>query len=387
MTEAVIVSTDLVHSREAGTALGVQIVQAMQEPPDVVILFASPAYEHAILLQALKERCHPALMVGCSSAGEFTSSIQGEGLACAIALRSVDMRFAVGVGRGLRTRCADAAQEAVASFQGIANHSYRFHSALVLTDALAGLADQLVENLTVLTAGTYQFFGGGAGDNAQFQSTPVFSNTDVLSDAVVMLEILSNKPLGIGVRHGWQPASPAMRVTEAKGMQLVSLNAMPAVEAFQEHARQTSQVFDPSMPLPFFLHNILGIDTGLGHRLRVPLSVNPDGSIQCAAAIPLGAKVQFMRTSSASAAEAAASSVEAALQQLVGAKPAAAIFFDCVATRLRMGREFGFELEAVQHALGQARFAGCNSHGQIARAEGQFSGFHNCTAVVCIIPE
>jgi hypothetical protein len=52
-----------------------------------------------------------------------------------------------------------------------------------------------------------------------------------------------------------------------------------------------------------------------------------------------------------------------------------------------MGKEFGFELEAVQHALGSAQYAGFNTYGQIARAEGQFSGFHNCTAVVCIIPE
>jgi hypothetical protein len=387
VTKAVIVSTDLVHSREAGNALGVQISEAMQGPPDVVILFASPDFEHTTLLQALKETCHPELIVGCSSAGEFTSTIQGEGLACAVALRSSDIRFAAGVGHGPGTKCENAAKEVVASFQGISNHSYRYHSALVLTDALAGLTDTLVESLTVLTAGSYQFFGGGAGDNAQFQSTPVFYNTEVLSDAVVVLEILSNKPVGIGVRHGWQPASPSLRVTEVNGMNLVSLNAMPAVEAFQEHALRTGQLFNSSVPLPFFLHNILGIDTGPGHKLRVPLSVNPDGSILCAAEIPVGAKVQFMRTSSASAAEAAASSVEAALNQLNGCKPAVALFFDCVATRLRMGKEFGFELEALQHALGQAQYVGCNSHGQIARAEGQFSGFHNCTAVVCLIPE
>jgi len=52
---------------------------------------------------------------------------------------------------------------------------------------------------------------------------------------------------------------------------------------------------------------VLGVDTGAGHRLRVPLSVNADSSVQCI--------------------------------------------------------------------------------GQIARSEGQMSGFHNCTAVVCVIPE
>jgi hypothetical protein len=58
-----------------------------------------------------------------------------------------------------------------------------------------------------------------------------------------------------------------------------------------------------------------------------------------------------------------------------------------VATRLRMGREFDFELDAVRATLGDAQFAGCNSIGQIARSEGQMSGFHDCTAVVCVIPE
>jgi hypothetical protein len=33
------------------------------------------------------------------------------------------------------------------------------------------------------------------------------------------------------------------------------------------------------------------------------------------------------------------------------------------------------------------RAGGENSYGQIVRAAGQFSGFHNCTAVVCVIPD
>jgi hypothetical protein len=94
-----------------------------------------------------------------------------------------------------------------------------------------------------------------------------------------------------------------------------------------------------------------------------------------------------MKSSGASAAEAAVEASQRALRQLGEHSPKVAIFFDCVATRLRTGREFGFELAALQQALGSARFAGCNSYGQIARAEGQFGGFHNCTAVIGIFPE
>ena len=55
--------------------------------------------------------------------------------------------------------------------------------------------------------------------------------------------------------------------------------------------------------------------------------------------------------------------------------------------RLRLGDVFGLELDALTDQLGGIDLAGCNTHGQIARAEGQFGGFHNCTAVVCLFPE
>jgi hypothetical protein len=94
-----------------------------------------------------------------------------------------------------------------------------------------------------------------------------------------------------------------------------------------------------------------------------------------------------MGATSVSAIEAAEHAVRAALAQLGGLEPEVALFFDCAATRLRLGKEFGAELGSVRRALGTAQFAGCNTYGQIARARGQFNGFHNCTAVVCVIPK
>jgi len=387
VTESAVVYTDHPDSNDAGRVLGMQIAEAMRGTPDVVILFAAPTYDQANLLKVLKKTCHPAILIGCSSAGEFTNNVRGEGLASAVALRSASIKFSLGVGRGLSKDRKGAAEAVVSSFRGMDSNDYRYRSAIVLTDALAGLTDDLVEQLTLLTEGSYQFFGGGAGDNAQFSHTPVFYDTQVISDAVVTLEILSNSPVGIGVQHGWRPASEAMLVTETNGMHINSINGKPAVQAFQEHAEATGQAFDVNNPLPFFLHNLIGIDVGAGHKLRVPLSVDADGSILCAAEVPERSSVYIMRTSNESAVSAAVSATNAALQKLYGGKPAVTLFFDCVATRLRMGKEFGFELDAVNKQLASTPYVGCNSHGQIARAEGQFSGFHNCTAVVCIIPE
>lgn len=307
-------------------------------------------------------------------------------MACALALKSAELGFAVGVGRNLRQDPAAAARGITATFRGVKEHA-PYRGALVLTDALAGHAQLLLEELTLATAGQHQFFGGGAGDDAQFRRTVVFHGTEVLTDAAVALEILSPRPLGIGVSHGWEPASQAFRVTEAEGPRLIGLNGLPAVEAFEAHAERLGQTFDRQTPIPFFLNNILGVDTGAGHRLRVPLAIDEAGAVLCAAEIPVGSRVHIMRSTAASTVEAAERATAAALAGLGGHRPKVALFFDCVATRLRLGDAFAAELDAVRAQIAGVPLVGCNTHGQIARAEGQFEGFHNCTAVVCVLPE
>lgn len=387
MTQTFAAYTQKSGSGEAGADLGRQIAESFgDDRPDIVVLFASSRFDYDQLLASLDEACSPGVLVGSSSAGEFTGSRRGEGTACALAIRSTDIHASAGVGLGVSLHRSKAAADAVASFQGVGATRFPYRSALVMTDALAGHADELVRELTLLTSGAYQFAGGGAGDDANFTRTHVFCGTRAYTDAVVALELLSSKPFGIGVGHGWTPASAPLRVTEVDGARLISLNGMPAIDAFEAHADLTGHVIDRAAPLPFFLHNILGIDTGVGHQLRVPLAVNEDGSVTCAAEIPEGGLVHIMKTSSDSAINAAQRATTAAVAALHGAAPAAALFFDCVATRLRMGNDFGFEVQAVTDLLGDARLVGCNTYGQIARAEGQFGGFHNCTAVVMVLP-
>jgi hypothetical protein len=380
-------STDVLDAREAGRSLATQIQQGLGGKPQAIMLFAAPSYDHAALLDELAGQYPEALLVGASSAGEFTTQTRGEGLACALGLAGEDVRFGVGVTRDVKANPGAAAREIVSGFSGVSDFTFPHRSALVMADALAGHADVLVDELTLATGGQYQFFGGGAGDNAQFQRTSVFCGREVLNGAAVALEILTAKPIGVGVRHGWAPASAPFRVTEADGTRLISLNGLPAAEAFDAHATTTAQALDRASPIPFFLHNILGIAAGDTYRLRVPLAILPDGSVQCAAEVPQGSVVYIMRASAASAVEAAQEATQAALAALGEHKPQAALFFDCVATRLRMGDEFGQEVDIVREQLAGADMVGCNTHGQIARAEGQFEGFHNCTAVVAVLPE
>ncbi|MBV9710693.1 MAG: FIST C-terminal domain-containing protein [Ktedonobacteraceae bacterium] len=386
MNEVAVVHTAITNSHQAGISLGLQIRENLLMPPDIIILFAAPQYNHRELLQVLKQSNQTTRLVGCSSGGEFTSNVQGTGLACAVALYSDEMSFATGLGRSLSEDRARAADNLTTTFHRSSLSNYHYHTILLLADGLSGCVESTVQKLTVLTGGMYEIFGGGASDNGLFSYTPVFYDTEVVPDALVALEIHSQKPLGIGVQHGWRPASSPMRITGAKGMNLISLDNKPAIEAFRTHAKNSGQIFDERNPLLFFLHNSLGIE-GTGYRLRIPVSINSDGSLRCASEIPANSRVVFMNSTATSPIEAARNASNEALRKLYGCKPAAGLFFDCVATRITLGTSFGFELEAVQSTLGDVPFAGCNTHGQIARAQGQFSTFHNCTAVVCLIPE
>lgn len=387
MTDIAAAHTSHSDAAEAAGDLARQIVESIDGPPDALIVFASSAFDYGILLRTLDEVCRPAVMVGASSAGEFTHDQFGTGTASALAFRSADLKVCATLGQGVAEDSRAAARAIVSGFNGTQGARYAHRAALVMTDALAGRAEEFIEEMTLLTSGRYVLAGGGAGDDAKFSKTHVFFGTRAYTDAAVALEILSDKPIGVGVSHGWEPSGPALRATEVDGMRLVGFNGMPAAEAFERHAQETGQVFDRNDPLPFFLHNILGVDTGNGYRLRVPLSVDADGAVICAAEVPEQSRVHIMTTTADSAATAAAQATQAAVAALGETRPAAAVFFDCVATRLRLGAGFDMELEQVAKALGGAPFVGCNTYGQISRSDRQFSGFHNCTAVVLALPD
>ena len=376
--------TDLTDGAAAGAALADQIRAGFTEPPSALIVFASPEYDHAALLGALMDEFPDSLLIGSSSAGEFTRASFGDNTACALALHSEDTRFAIGVGQDLAASPKTAAADILASFQG-REELVLHRAALLLTDTLAGRSPELIQELVLATGAQYEFFGGGAGDNGRFERTVVFHGRQVLSNAAVALEILSPRPLGIGIGHGWEPAADAMRVTAAEGKRLISLNGLPAVDAFEAHAAATGQPFDPDTPLSFFLHNILGIEVPGGFQLRAPMSVDAGGGVQCAAEIPIGSRVRIMRTTAEASRVAADRATTAALAKLGGQTPGVALFFDCAATRFRVGDQYTAELEVVRDRLDMLPMAGCITYGQIARAEGQFDTFQNCTALVCVL--
>ena len=116
----------------------------------VSVNFASSRHNFSSLLKGVHETCQPKVLVGSSSAGEFTAHAFDEGAVSAVAFRSSEMRFNAAVGHNLRGDREAAAKEIIRNFQGVTNNDFSTKAALVLTDALAGHADDFVEHLTKL---------------------------------------------------------------------------------------------------------------------------------------------------------------------------------------------------------------------------------------------
>lgn len=382
-----IARTSIEDPVEAGSALGRDVLAGLGgEPPDAVLLFTASRFDYSSFLHAFQDVAHARTLIGGSTVGAYTAKNDVTQGACAIGIRSLDVSFSASLARGLRADRTAAARRLLLDFRGLKRRTDAFRSAIVLMDARSGNAEEFVHELILGSHGTYQFLGGGATDDMLVDSSHVFFGTDVYEDSAVALEILSKHPLGVGVVRSWRPAGTAMRVTAAEGNRLISLNAAPAVECVEEHARRTGQAFDRADPIQFFLRNLFGVDLGNGIRLRVPLVVQDDGAIMCAAEIPEGSLVRIMTTSAEVASEAVQRAAASARMQLAGRDPEVGIFFDCITARLRKDLGFGYDLRWVEGVLGTEMYAGVGTAGQIVRAEGEFGGFQNSTGVLLLLP-
>src|SRR5579884_1907216 len=131
VTRSVIAQTDVAESPQAGKLLGRQIADALSgEPPDAVILFASAIYDYPALLKGVIAECSPKLLVGCSSAGEFTGETPNGTSACAVGICSTELGFSVGLGRGISKDRLAAVKEMVKGFRGTTDSKFHYRSAL-----------------------------------------------------------------------------------------------------------------------------------------------------------------------------------------------------------------------------------------------------------------
>jgi methyl-accepting chemotaxis protein len=296
------------------------------------------------------------------------------------------------MGSGLK---ANPEQAVAVALDGLPRelHGYPCRTALMLLDPLAGCGEEATLLAATLLGDDVRLAGGAAGDDLAMRATQVALGNRAAEDAVVIGLIFSKTPLGVGVCHGHRPLSPPLRVTEAKGATVVTIEGRPAWDVWREQTRAAASAWGidveamPSeMEGAFLLRYEAGLSVGDDLKIRAPLSRNQDGSINFACAVPQGVVFRITESDAPRQLASAREAARRARAQLGGARIAGALVFDCICRKLILGDEYAAAVRGISAELDHAPLAGFETYGEIALDAGDMSGFHNTTSVVLAFP-
>lgn len=364
--------------------------------PELVFLFASPGMDLPALAARAAARFPGVAVLSATTSGELTDGGETRGGAAALAIGG-DFRAHGGLGRGL---AADPERAVAQALEGLprAVDGFPHCTAFVVVDALAGTG----EEATLLAAESLgpdaQIAGGAAGDDLAMKVTSVGLGDRVADDAIAIVLLFSKRPLGIGVAHAHAPISAPLRVTEATGSLVRTIDGRPAWDVWREQTRERARAtgvdvdtLAPGQEGAHLLRYEAGLPIGDGeagaYKIRAPLAVGQDGSISFACGIPQGALVRVTESSADGQLSAARRAATMARERLGGVRPAGAVVFDCICRRLILDARFEEAVLSIGETLGGVPLAGFETYGEIAMRVGDLSGFHNTTSVVVAFPE
>jgi methyl-accepting chemotaxis protein len=332
-----------------------------------------------------------AVALGASTAGEFTERGDAKGSVSVLAVAG-DFRVFAGMGTGLRGNAERAIEQAIEGAPA-AVEGYPHRTAVLLLDPLAGNGEEATLLTAALLGGDVRLAGGAAGDDLQMRETLVGLGARVATDALVVAQIFSKSPLGVGVCHGHSTLSAPLRVTRSDGNVVGEIEGRPAWDVWLEHtrARALSEGLDVSKLAAedegaYLLRFEAGLAAGSEIKVRAPLSRSADGAISFACGIPEGSVIRITESSPARQVESAREAARRARAQLGGAEPAGAVVFDCICRNLILKGDFSSAVAAMSAELGGVPLAGFETYGEIALDAGDMSGFHNTTSVVLAFP-
>jgi len=349
----------------------------------LLVVFCSDAYDLPELLATIDEESGGIPLVGCSTAGEIASNGPTNASVVVAALGGDGFEVATAAAEGASARLREAGAEVANSMLDLPSSPHRV--LLMLTDGLAGDQQEIVRGAYGVLGAEVPLVGGCAGDDRKMQATYQFHGTAVLSDAVVAAAIVSETPLGIGVRHGWRRVGEPMLVTKSARARVFQLDDEPALDVYLDRLAAPAEArSSPAAFTRFALTHPLGLSRRSGEeQVRSVGGADFEArSLVCISEVPQGGLAWFMEGGERSVLEATDAACADALARLGGRPPIGMLAFDCIARRGVLGREASKqEVERVAHHAAGAPVAGFYTYGEIARTRG-VSGFHNQTLVV-----
>lgn len=377
-------------AQEAITALG-------DAPIQLVIVFASVAYDQQKLIDGVRSVTGDALLVGTSTAGEITAlgSTSRESAAVML-ISSTTCTFVAAVGEHISADARAAGKRVADALR--TQTPMKLVSCMIFPDSLTGNGADIIRGVEDSLGHGFSIVGGSSADDFRFEKTYQYLNGTVYSDAVVGVGILGQVHVGVGVRHGWLPVGVPRTVTKAEGSVLYEIDGQPAIRMYEDYfgAAEVAQLRRERLA-QLAVRYPLGMRTGLDGDvlIRDPLTVRDDGAIVCAAEVPQGVEIQLMLGNQDEAIRVAEDAALDACSYLPEKKPEAVIMFSCISRYKLLGAQTDAEITAVQKIIGKdTPLIGFYTYGEQAPHSGEICAidacntvFHNGSIVMCALAE
>jgi len=160
---------------------------------------------------------------------------------------------------------------------------------ITFTDGLRCNAEQYLNGITSVND-TMVIAGGMAGDNANFQQTFVFTQTDISNHGAVGIALESERlSIHTDYRFNWQPVGRNMTVTKVEENRLYTIDHTPAYEVYRHYLGKdvADKLPATGVELPLI------IKKGNDLIARAALIRHKDGSITYSGNFHVGDQVSF----------------------------------------------------------------------------------------------
>lgn len=229
--------------------------------PKMILYFASSHYNPRELAHRMNEAFSPAVVFGCSTAGELANTHMLKNSVVAMAMNAnIIEDVKVATIRDLRD--PDGVIRAFAEFE---NHTripmrdmdFQKYVGIILFDGLAGAEERTMESIGDLTR--VLFIGGSAGDDQKFITTHVSANGDAYSNAAVLALLKPSVKFDFIKTQSFRPLDRHLVPTKINEQtrEVCEFDGKPAVAAYAEAVGcQPGEVAD------HFMVNPLGLVVG-----------------------------------------------------------------------------------------------------------------------------
>ncbi len=391
-------SKNLTDSKQAGfEACKMAMEKIGNQKPDFTFTFSSVAFNQEELVKGIYEASGETPGIGCSDAGEITSEGPNTKSVVVLAIKSDSVKFINDLSENIKSGAREAGKTVAEKIKNKATDPLR--AFIMLPDVLTGNGADIVRGVLDSLGPNFPVAGGAAGDDFLFKETYQYCNGKVSNGAVAAVGLSGKFSFALGVRHGWVPVSPPMKVTKSKGAVLYELDGKRAVEVYENYFGEKAKEIYKEPLARMAITYPLGLKVeGLDEYLiRDPITVGQDGSITCAAEIPEGSEVRLMIGSKEKAIEAAQDAAKKLMKDLEndGAKPKFALMFNCIAREKLFAQKAKDEIDAVMEILGpDVPLLGFYTYGEQAPMGGETkntkliqSKFYNETVVIFAVGE